>query len=247
MSALFIGTSGWNHKEWKGSFYPEDVAQRRFLDHYATQFAATELNASFYRLPTAKMVQGWRERTPESFRFCPKMSRYLTHQKKLNDPREPLRTFRERFEPLSDRLGPVLVQLPQNVPFDHAKAEAFLEATTQLEDGRFAVEARDESWFADEALALLAAHGVALVIAHSGGQFPYGEHVTAPFVYLRFHGPGELYASAYDEATLADYAAKIAGWLEEGRDVWAFFNNTAGDAAPQDAQRLRALVDEAEA
>jgi uncharacterized protein YecE (DUF72 family) len=93
----------------------------------------------------------------------------------------------------------------------------------------------------------LEAHGVALVIAHSGGQFPYGEHVTAPFVYLRFHGPGELYASGYDEATLAEYADKISNWLDEGRDVWAFFNNTAGDAAPQDAQRLRALVDEAEA
>lgn len=242
MSALYVGTSGWNHQEWKGTFYPDDVAQRRFLDYYATQFDATELNASFYRLPTAKMVHGWRERTPATFRFCPKMSRYLTHQKKLNDPLEPLQTFMERFEPLRDRLGPVLVQLPQNVPFDHAKAEAFLDATSTFEGCQFAVEARDDSWFADEALALLETHGVALVIAHSGGQFPYAEHVTAPFVYLRFHGPDDLYASAYDEAALAEYADKISHWLDEGRDVWAFFNNTADDFAPQNAERLRALV-----
>lgn len=243
MASCHVGTSGWNHKEWKGTFYPDDVAQRRFLEYYATQFPATELNASFYRLPTDKMVHGWQERTPESFRFCPKMSRYLTHQKKLNDPLEPLQTFMARFEPLRDRLGPILVQLPSNVPFDRDKAEAFLNATRQFEGQPFAVEARERSWFATDALSLLEAHNVALVIAHSGGQFPYGEHVTADFVYLRFHGPGKLYESAYDEAALADYAEKISAWLAEGRDVWAFFNNTAGDFAPQNADRLRTLIE----
>lgn len=239
---MHVGTSGWNYKDWKGPFYPETIGERRFLEYYATQFDCTELNASFYRLPQEKTVNKWRERTPEDFRFCPKLSRYITHQKRLKAAEEPVKTFFDRFELLRDRLGPVLIQLPGNLPFDPDRARAFLRHLTEYPE-RFALEARHESWLEAEALAALREHNVAWVIAHSGGPFPYGEEVTADIVYLRFHGPGARYASTYSEEMLEAYASKIVGWLDAGLEVWAFFNNTDGGYAPNDARDLADMVD----
>lgn len=246
MENLHIGTSGWSYKDWKGVFYPEGVGQRRFLPYYATQFDCAELNATFYRLPSEKMVQNWRERTPESFRFCPKLSRFITHRKRLQDVADPLGKFFERIQPLSERLGPILIQLPPNLEFDAARVEDFFKILRDAHgDHRFTLEARDDSWMAEAALELMGRYRITWVIAHSGSRFPYREAITADTVYLRFHGPEELYASEYSQEMLADYAGKLVSWLEEGRSVWTFFNNTEAGCAPKNARQLRELVQSA--
>lgn len=237
-----VGTSGWSYPDWKQEFYPRDVPQRKFLEYYATRFPATELNASFYRLPTEKMLDAWLDRTPDEFRFCAKLSRLITHQKKLNDPADALSGFFERFEPLLGRMGPVLAQLPPSLAFDSDRVATFLAACRDASDLPLAIEARHGSWFGDEALELLETHKAALVQAESGGRWPETDTLTADFAYLRFHGPKELYASGYSPQKLGHVAGRIAEYLQSGMHVYAFFNNTDGGYAWRDAEKLAELV-----
>ncbi len=241
---LHVGTSGWSYPHWSGPFYPEDVKPARFLEYYTTQFDCVELNASFYRLPAPKTVEGWARRTPENFRFCAKVSRFITHRKRLVETAEPLERFLAVFEPLRGRLGPFLVQLPPSLRFDPSVATAFLEELDRYRDRyAFALEARHASWFTPEALGLLARHGVASVLADSGGRFPEGADATGPLVYLRFHGPDGRYTRPYTREALAAHARRIRAWLSEGRQVWAFFNNDTDAHAVFNARDLRALVE----
>lgn len=202
-----------------------------------------ELNASFYRLPQVKTVKDWQKRAPGDFKFCFKLSRYVTQMKKLNDVDEPVKTFFERMRPLATCAGPVLVQLPPNLRFDAGRTERFFKLMKRYRRYRVALEARHESWLTDAALELLEKYRVAFVIAESGGRFPYKEAVTTDLVYLRFHGPGQLYASNYSDAMLSAYARKIEGWLKERRAVWAFFNNDGFGYAVKNARRLREMVE----
>jgi len=245
MSKFYVGTSGWSYRHWLGVFYPENLKPAKFLEFYVEHFDCVELNASFYRLPNEKTVENWAKRTPERFKFCLKLSRLITHQKRLAGAQEPLGTFFERFRLLKEagKLGPVLVQLPPSLRFDREVAEGFFSLLNEYYgDHRFALEARHASWFVEEALHLLEEHGIAHVIADSGGRFPSYEAVTADFVYLRFHGPGKLYASNYPDEMLEASAGKITRWLKEGLEVWAFFNNDVGGYAVRNAQRLHELV-----
>jgi uncharacterized protein YecE (DUF72 family) len=246
LERLRIGTSGWSYPHWSGLFYPKGVKPPKYLEHYVTEFGCVELNASFYRVPSVKTVEGWARRTPRSFRFCAKMNRFITHRKRLVDTEEPLERFLAVFEPLHDQLGPYLVQLPPSLRFDSRVAEAFLERlASHRGTDQFALEARHESWFTPEALSLLSQYGIASVIADSGGRFTEAEAPTSPTVYLRFHGPGGLYRSPYPIDRLTIYARRITGWLAEGRQVWAFFNNDFAGHAVHNARELRALVEPA--
>ena len=245
MSRLWVGTSGWSYRHWLGVFYPKDLKPAKFLEFYAKHFDCVELNASFYRLPDEKTVENWAKRTPPGFKFCLKLSRLITHQKRLQGAEEPLQTFFERFRPLYEagKLGPVLVQLPPSLRFDPDITEGFFALLREhYGDYRFALEARHASWFAEEALDLLKEHEIAHVIADSGGRFPSCEAITADLVYLRFHGPGQLYVSDYPDEMLKEFADKIAKWLREGLEVWAFFNNDVGGYAVKNARRLRERV-----
>jgi uncharacterized protein YecE (DUF72 family) len=244
LERLHIGTSGWSYTHWSGIFYPESVKPAKYLEHYVTVFDCVELNASFYRIPNVKTVQGWARRTPASFRFCAKMSRFITHQKKLVDAAESLDRFLTVFDPLRDRLGPFLVQLPPTLRFDPGVAEAFLHLLAlHRKIGEFALEARHDSWFTPESLSLLRRYGIVNVIAYSGGRFAGTEVLTNSIVYLRFHGPAGLYCSPYSTGELTTYARKITGWLAEGRQIWAFFNNDFDGHAVQNARELKALID----
>jgi uncharacterized protein YecE (DUF72 family) len=243
LERLHIGTSGWSYKHWAGLFYPEMVKPAKYLEYYVTEFDCVELNASFYRTPSIKTVEGWARRTPTSFQFCVKMNRFITHRKKLVNAAEPLECFLAVFDPLRDRLGPFLVQLPPNLRFDMSIAESFLQMLASYRDtGEFALEARHDSWFTPESLSLLRHYGIASVIADSGGRFTEAGALTSPTVYLRFHGPGGLYSSRYSNEELTDYARKITGWLSEGGEIWAFFNNDIDGHAIHNARELHALV-----
>jgi uncharacterized protein YecE (DUF72 family) len=243
MVEFHVGTSGWSYKDWAGGvFYPGEVRPGKWLEYYAMQFDCVELNASFYRMPQEQTLKNWRARVPDGFKFCPKMSRFITQLKKLGNVEEPLSTFFERFDLLKGLLGPILIQLPPSLGFHQDRTERFFQLLQPHHDYRFALEVRHKTWLGEEALDLLRQYDIALVVSQSDGRFPYTETVTTDFVYLRFHGPDALYASDYSEEMLAGYADKIKAWLREEHAAWAFFNNDIFGYAVKNARRLRELV-----
>lgn len=239
---IHIGTSGWSYKHWKGIFYPENVKPADYLTFYAGHFPVSEINNSFYKLPTREIVAKWVESVPDGFLFCPKMSRYLSHLKKLHDPQEPLERFFNVFGPFKKHLGPVLIQLPANSRFHAEVAAAFYEETDRYSGLRFALEVRHPSWFSEESMCLMKKHGITLVFSQAD-KFPYHEEITAKDIYLRFHGPTSLYSSSYSDDVLDNYAEKFAAWTDDGHQVWAFFNNDVGGYALDNARKLQERVD----
>lgn len=238
MAEVRIGTSGWLYRAWRGPFYPRNIAQARWLEFYAGRFDTAEINGTFYRLPTQASVARWREATPPGFLFSWKASRFITHMKRLKDPEDSLQRIFAPMQALGAKQGPTLFQLPPQMRPDMGSLADFLAV---LPAGRHVFEFRDPAWYADPVLTLLAEHQVALCISdHHHAPAPW--IATAPFVYIRGHGPGGRYVGAYSEQTLRSWAAKIAAWRSEGRDVLAYFDNDVGCAAPQDAQRLMSLL-----
>jgi uncharacterized protein YecE (DUF72 family) len=239
MSAVRIGCSGWTYDDWKGPFYPPEVPDRARLEHYATRFDTAEINASFYRLPSEKTVEGWARRVPEGFVFAWKVSRFITHNRKLKNCADSVQLVFGRMAPLGSRYGPALVQLPPQLHRDDQRLAAFLELLPRGK--RHAVEFRHESWYAPAVFGILADFGAALCISdHHSAPSPW--EVTASFVYLRGHGPGGRYFGRYPRAELARWARRIAGWRAEGRDVYAYFDNDVKSAAPLDALALKRLT-----
>ena len=240
---VHIGCSGWSYKHWKEDLYPAGLKTTDWFAYYAALFDCVEINTSFYHLPKEQTVVNWAAKAPPGFLFCPKLSRYITHMKKLRDVEEPLERFFSIFAPLYHLMGPVLVQLPPVLKFNYEVAEAFFHLLKKhYKEHRYVLEVRHSSWLSDESLVLLTKYEIGLVIAQSGGFFPYSEAITAPDIYLRFHGPADLYASPYSDEMLAGYAAKIRQWTAEGHTTWAFFNNDIHGHAFRDAQRLKAML-----
>jgi len=154
-----------------------------------------------------------------------------------------LEKFFDVFEGMIEKLGPILVQLPPGLSYDEPRIQYFLELLKkQYNQYRFAVEIRNRSWINDHFFDLLSHYGTAFVIADSGSRYPYYEAVTTDFVYLRFHGREQLYASDYNEYDLRQYAGKIAGWLNDGKKVWVFFNNDYFGFAVKNAEKLIEII-----
>ncbi len=243
LSRLHIGTSGWSYKHWSGIFYPEGIKSAKFLEYYITQFECVELNASFYYPPGISTVDGWMKRTPDNFIFCPKMSRFVTHLRRLETAESSVINFFEVFRAMKNRMGPVLIQLPPGLKYDAALLNEFLWILKEkYGEYRFAIEIRNWTWICDEFFSRLEDCGIAFVIADSGKRFPYYEAITSDFVYIRFHGPNKLYASNYGDWELKEYAFKIINWLKRGMDVWAFFNNDFEGYAVKNAMKLRVIL-----
>jgi uncharacterized protein YecE (DUF72 family) len=239
MTELRIGCSGWSYKDWKGPFYPPDVKDRDRLAYYATRFDTAEINASFYRLPTEETVEGWARRAPPGFVFAWKVSRFITHNKKLKDCQDSVALVFGRMAPLGDHYGPALVQLPPQLRRDDDRLAGFLELLPK--GRRHTVEFRHPSWYDPAVFQILADFDAALCISdHHSAPSPW--EVTASWVYVRGHGPGGRYAGRYPAAELAEWARRIAAWRAEGRDVYVYFDNDIKSAAPQDAEALQALT-----
>jgi uncharacterized protein YecE (DUF72 family) len=239
---IHIGTSGWSYKHWKQRFYPDNLKPTDYLSYYAGFFSTTEINTSFYHLPKPQTVEQWMEKVKKSFFFCPKISRYISHIKRLNDPEDTLPRFFDIFDPVQKRLGPVLIQLPPLLKFEPEKTEHFFTALHGYKGYKFALEPRHNSWFSEEAVQLLTHYKIAFVIAESGNRFPYAEYLTAKHVYVRFHGPDGSYTSSYTDAVLKSYARKFRQWQQDGHTIWAFFNNDGYAYAIHNAQRLIELT-----
>lgn len=236
--SLHIGTSGWSYKHWKNIFYPDKMPAVEYLAYYSQVFCTAEINTSFYHLPKPETLQRWIREVPKNFRFCPKISRYITHIKKLNDPETTLPRFFDLFEPYKKRLGPILLQLPATVAFHEEKVRPFFEALRRYKGYWYAIEARHDSWFQQEAIRLLKKYRISLVAAYSGGRWPGAEMVTARHIYLRFHGPDGSYGTDYTGKALSSFAKKCLAWQAEGHTVWAFFNNDGQGYAVKDARLL---------
>ncbi len=240
---LHIGLSGWSYPEWKGTFYPEKMKSTDWLGFYARAFDTVEINSSFYRLPKLQTLENWADKVPANFKFCAKMSRYLTHIKRLKEPEEPLQRFFSVFAHVKKQLGPLLVQLPGSLAFDMEVAVHFFELLKRdYSEYQFAVEARHETWTQTEATRLLEEYNIAWVISQAGTGFPYRELITGDNIYIRLHGPEKLYASSYPDETLQYFADKIKAWQKEGHNIWAYFNNTWGGYALDNIKTLEEML-----
>jgi uncharacterized protein YecE (DUF72 family) len=188
-------------------------------------------------------VENWQRTVGPRFHFCPKISRFITHAKKLNDPEQAVPRFFDVFGALAGRTGPILIQLPARLGFNEPKVRHFFHYLhTHYRDFSFALEARHAAWTEPAAIALLEKYKVGWVIADSGDRFASAEIVTARHIYLRFHGPDGSYATPYGKKALAGYAAKCSRWRDAGHTVWAFFNNDVHGHAIANATTLKQLL-----
>jgi uncharacterized protein YecE (DUF72 family) len=236
---IHIGCSGWNYASWKDEFYG-GLPPRRWLEHYARHFDTVEVNATFYRLPTVKAVQGWVDQTPADFVFAIKMSRYVTHVKRLRELPPSLELFYSRLEPLvrSGKLGPVLWQLPPTFRRDD---ERLTEALRSLPRGRHCFEFRHASWFAPEVMELLREHGVALVIGDRPDVHSFQTHeLTADWTFVRFHSGTRGRRGNYSESELREWAVRLRSWPVT--EAFVYFNNDWEGFAPHNALRLKKLL-----
>jgi uncharacterized protein YecE (DUF72 family) len=239
-----LGCSGWNYASWRhGVFYPERCPARLWLEFYARQFDTVEVNATFYRLPTVKAVQGWVDQTPDEFVFAVKMSRYVTHVKRLRELAPSLELFYGRIEPLlrSAKLGPVLWQLPPTFRRDDERLAGALAGLPA--GGRHAFEFRHESWFVPDVMALLREHGAALVIGDRPEVHSFQTHeLTNDWTFVRFHSGTRGRRGNYSEGELREWAGRLRSWPM--REAFVYFNNDWEGFAPRNALRLRELLQE---
>ena len=282
-----IGVSGWRYPPWRGAFYPASLRQSDELAYLASRLPTVEINGTFYSLQSPASFAAWSAATPEDFVFAVKGPRYLTHILRLKEFERPLANFlASGLFNLVHKLGPLLWQFPPSLRFDEARFEAFAAALPRdtssalaiarrrdarmygrarlaidaVRPLRHAIEIRHKSFLDDRFIDLLRRHGIALVVADTGGKWPSPADVTADFLYLRLHGATELYRSRYSEAALGKWARWIASWRRgrrpsdaevvaatdppvRPRDVYCYFDNTDKLHAPANAQRLIELVE----
>jgi uncharacterized protein YecE (DUF72 family) len=240
---VFVGTSGWQYRDWKARFYPEDVPQKRWLEHYAGRFRVVESNAAFYRLPERKTFEDWARRTPADFVMAVKASRYLTHVRRLRDPAEPVGRLLDHAAGLGPKLGPVLLQLPPTL-----KADVDALAATLRQFGkrvRVAVEFRHPSWFTDEVRDTLETNAAALCLADRGSK-PIGPlWRTAGWAYVRLHEGRADPHPCYGRSALSSWADRLAEQWAPNEDVYVFFNNDTLGCAVRDASVFATRVEAA--
>ena len=230
-----IGTSGWVYPHWRNVFYPPKLPQSKWLEFYTRHFHTVELNNSFYRLPSEKAFSNWRDTSPESFIYAVKVSRFITHIKRLKEVEEPVQTFLSRARYLKEKLGPLLYQLPPNMHRNDERLEAFLSL---LPRGlRHVVEFRHESWLDEGVFDILRRHNIGFCVFDMPG-LACPLMATADFAYIRFHGSSGLYFSCYSDEELEDWAQKISALGKDLDTVYIYFNNDAQGFAIKNAQTL---------
>jgi uncharacterized protein YecE (DUF72 family) len=226
---VLVGTSGYSYKEWKPAFYPKDLPTHDFLRFYGERLPTVEINNTFYRMPTAKLISGWGSEVPEQFTFALKAPQRITHIAKLSDAAEATATFVRVASELGPRLGPLLFQLPPFLRKDLPRLTAFLESTIALaQRPRIALEFRHLSWFDDEIFAALRAHNAALCVAE-------GEALSSPLVATADWGYVRLRRDAYPDTLIAEWAQNIRqqAWTE----AFVYLKHDKGDA-PSVAKKL---------
>ncbi len=239
---LYIGTSGFYYKHWKGLFYPEQLPQSSWLSYYSTRFNCVELNVTFYRLPAKKTFTRWYTETPEGFKFVLKGSRFITHIKKLTDCEQALEQLTAHAAELKQKLLGFLWQLPPSFKIDAERLSSFLKLLGKLSPHCFhSFEFRHSSWMNEAVYNVLRQYNASLCIADSP-SFPYAEKLTSRTCYVRFHGGKQLYGSEYSAKELSDWAYKLRSWFSVTDTMLIFFNNDAEGFAVHNAQTLMQMI-----
>jgi uncharacterized protein YecE (DUF72 family) len=236
-----VGCSGWSYPDWRGPVYPDLAPARTWFDFYSERFDTVEINNTFYRLPPASTVDAWAAQAPPSFLYAVKLGQFGSHRMKLRDAERWLPNHLDRVERLGQHLGPNLVQLPPRWKRNTERLDEFL--TIAPKHLRWAVELRDPTWLHDDTFAVLERHSAALCIHDLLDNHPWIR--TADWTYVRFHGPAALhtkYVGRYGGRRLSRPARQLATWLEDGCDVYAYFNNDWHGHAVADATWLRARL-----
>jgi uncharacterized protein YecE (DUF72 family) len=235
---VWIGTSGWQYDDWRGRLYPRRAPLRRWLEEYAARFAIVESNNAFYRLPERRTFCDWAERTPDDFLVTVKMSRYLTHIRRLREPHEAVERFTDRVEGLGRKLGPVLLQLPPQLRCDPERLDRALREFPR--SMRVAVEFRHDSWYTTEIRDLLERHRAALCLADRHRPVaPLWR--TTNWTYLRLHEGRAHPRPSYGRMALSSWAERLADRWRADEDCFVFFNNDHVACAPRDAARFAVL------
>jgi uncharacterized protein YecE (DUF72 family) len=236
--AARIGTSGFMYDHWRDRFYPRSERGCE-LEFYAARFDTVELNVTFYRMPSSATFRSWASRVPEGFVFAVKASRYLTHVLRLREPRDAVAFLVERANGLGAHLGPILLQLPPDMPADFRRLEETLEMFPA--SVRVAVEPRHGSWFAEELRAILTEHGVALCLADRRGPVtPVWR--TADWTYVRFHGGRASPRPCYGERSLRTWATALHDGWGSDPEAFIYFNNDHQGCALRDAAVFARLL-----
>jgi uncharacterized protein YecE (DUF72 family) len=233
---LYVGTSGYSYKEWKGPFYPEDLSAEKMLRYYATRLPAVEINNTFYRLPRENVLRSWAEQVPEDFRFVLKASQKITHFKRLKDVGEETEYLLRTACVLGERLGVILFQLPPNLKKDIARLKSFLSLLPDTM--QFAFEFRHSSWFEDDAIALLAGQNCALCIADSDDDLEVPLLRTATWGYLRLRREG------YTTAGLRKWMRAVES--QSWERAFVFFKHEDEATGPRLAEQFLALSSDGE-
>jgi uncharacterized protein YecE (DUF72 family) len=240
MPELLVGCSGFNYRDWKGEFYPQDLPQKKWLGYYCAVFKTVELNVTFYRLPLVKTFDRWYEETPPDFAFSLKGSRFITHIKRLLDPEKPVDLFFERALRLKEKLRVVLWQFSPGFRIDRARLKRFVGLLGKY-PVRNTLEFRNESWLTKETIALCKDSRVCLCMA-DWPAFLDDLPVTSDFVYIRRHGKGGNYAASYSKTALRKDAGRLSSYARNGHDVFIYFNNDYRGYAPANARELTGML-----
>jgi len=236
MQRLWVGTSGYNYPEWRGSFYPEKLPVAKMLPYYAGSFSTVEINYTFYRTPNEKILAGWSRETPEGFRLTLKAPKRITHIAKLKDCADLLQYFQKTAATLGPKLGAILFQLPPYFRKDLAVLDQFL---AWLSPGLCAAfEFRHASWMEPEVFARLRARNLALCVADSE-KFSTPLEITASYGYFRLRDEG------YSAEDLSRWAVKIRSSAAGCEDVFVYFKHEEAGKGPQFARLMRAALVEA--
>jgi len=231
----YIGTSGWHYDHWRQLFYPDKLPKAKWLEFYSRHFTTVELNNSFYRLPSEEAFTNWRDSSPANFTFAVKVSRFITHIKRLKGIEEPVNTFLERAKILKEKLGPLLYQLPPSMHRDDERLESFLSILPL--EFKHTFEFRHQSWLDGGVLEILRRYNAGLCVFDMPDlSCPLA--ATADFAYIRFHGSTGLYSSLYSDEELAEWAKRLAGLVPEVKEVYIYFNNDTEAFAVKNAMTL---------
>jgi len=225
---LYVGTSGYSYKEWKGSFYPEDMSADEMLKFYGERFRAVEINNTFFRMPKPAVLEAWASEVPEDFRFVLKASRGITHMKRLKDAGESVLFLFKMAESLNERLGGVLFQTPPNLKKDVDRLREFLALLPR--DRRAAFEFRHQTWFDDEVFSLLREHNAALCLAEAEDDLDIPFVATADWGYLRLRMP------EYTDAEMKSWVKQVKA--QKWKDAFVFFKHEDEGKGPAFAKRF---------
>lgn len=239
--AIHVGTSGWSYEHWNGVLYPHSTKPWDRLPYYLQHFDTVELNSSFYKWPTESAFKSWQCRLPHQFLLSVKAPRYLTHTRRLYAPEMWMERLKTCWHLLGDKRAVLLVQLSPNFSIDIKRLHYFLSQVPPWL--KMAIEFRHQSWHIAEVFYLLEQFGVAYCVM-SGAHLPCLLQSTAPFVYIRMHGPDHqhLYSGSYSDTDLYWWAQRIREWESSGKDVFIYFNNDGEGHAVRNAQVLKSFL-----